>query len=459
MSDSQIYDFIIVGAGILGAATAKYLKEQVSKDKKILLIDKYSGCGQGNTSKSNACFRNVFDTTLNIELCNASIEYYKHVEKNSNLGLKEVGYLWLLTEEQMKRRHEKRITVESDETKYSLLDFLENHKVSFSIMSQEELKTIFPTLRIEGGNESQEKEIRYGLFGKECGTLSPDLLVKYYEQAYRDQMGETKYGYEVTEILLKEKEERFDKDYFPTVWRKPEIAGIKVRNVKTQEEGYILGKNVILCTGAWINQLLYKIGIHIGVNAKKRQLFRINNKREFVINKGFQNKFSSVPFIILPEGGVFIKPISENGSVDVGCSDDIGRPFEQEPVINKRYNSFKNNLDNPQGELEFYQTDVLPVLKTYFPGEFNEKVPIEHPSAGMYAYSLDKFPVITKELGSLYICTGASGSGIMKGDAIARINVANILGQEQCTLFNGTTIRVKNFALHGRRVPEETLIL
>ena len=459
MPEKQFYDYIIVGAGILGCATAKYLKEQIPKDEKVLLVDKYATCGQGNTSKSNACYRNVFDTILNIELCNASIEYYKHVEKTTNVGLKEFGYLWLLTESQMKKRQEKSITVESEQIKYSLLDFLETQQVKFKILPQYEIQQIFPSLQLAGDSGEETKTIRYGLLGYQCGSLSPDLLVQYYEQELIKQGGETLYGHEVTEILLKEKNKAFDKDYFPTVWRESEVAGIKVKKLKTKEEEVILAKKVILCTGAWVNQLLYKIGLHIGINAKKRQLFRIAKKKKFVINKSFDNKFDSIPFIILPEGGVFIKPIPENGSVDVGCSDDVGRSFEQEPLLVSKIDPFKNKLDNPQGELEFYQTDVLPVLKGYFPKEFNEKIPIEHPSAGMYAYSLDKFPIITKELGNLFICSGASGSGIMKGDSIARINVANILEKSICTLFNGTAVTVKDFSLHERNVPQETLIL
>ena len=266
------------------------------------------------------------------------------------------------------------------------------------------------------------------------------------------------YSYEVQKILLKEKGQSFDDNYFPTVWRSSEIAGIRVKNVKTKVEKNILTKNLILCTGAWANQLLYPLGIHLGINAKKRQLFRIKGKTNFVLNKNFQNKFSSIPSIILPKGGVFIKPIPENGCVDVGCSDEIGRKFEPEPIINKD-DPFRNPLDNPQGELEFYQTDVLPVLKSYFPGEFTEKIHVENPSAGMYAYSLDKFPVITKELGNLFICTGASGSGIMKANSIAQINVANILGRKTCKLFDKTKIEVKDFSLHKRNLPQETLIL
>ena len=143
------------------------------------------------------------------------------------------------------------------------------------------------------------------------------------------------------------------------MWRENEIAGIILKDIKTKERKQLLCSNLILCTGALANQLLYKLGIHIGVNAKKRQLFRIGRKKDFVINRSFKNEFNSIPFIILPSGGVFIKPIPENGSVDVGCSDDIKRKFEHEPEIrDKSYQPFNNNLDSAKGELKFYQTDV-----------------------------------------------------------------------------------------------------
>ena len=87
MPTSELYDYLIVGAGILGSATAFYLKKELPSSK-ILLIDKYPACGQGNTSKSNACYRNIFDTELNMQLCNASIECYKEIQKRFDLCLK-----------------------------------------------------------------------------------------------------------------------------------------------------------------------------------------------------------------------------------------------------------------------------------------------------------------------------------------------------------------------------------
>jgi glycine/D-amino acid oxidase-like deaminating enzyme len=389
-------------------------------------------------------------------LCNASINYYKQLE--TEIGLKEIGYLWLLTKDQYDSRKKKVLKNKlSDPENYSLLDFLDLQNVEYSIFNKEELKELMPNVELKTNLEEKVVNIEVGLFGKQCGTLSPDLLVKYYEKNFKEKNGLCKYNYEVTDILLQESGKEFDEDYIPTVWRNTKVGGVRVRNTKTNIEEILLSNKVVLTTGAWVNQLLYKLGIHIGINAKKRQLFRISEKHSLVINKSFKNKFNSIPFIILPSGGVFIKPISENGSVDVGCSDDISRAFEIEPEI--RGDSFRNNLDNPQAEIDFYQTDVLPVLKAFFPKDFNEKVKVDHPSAGMYAYSLDKFPVITKELESLFICTGASGSGIMKGDAIARINVANIMGENECILFDGTKVRIADFSLHSRNVPKETLVL
>ena len=55
MLENELFDYVIVGAGILGSATAYYLKKETLTSN-ILLIDNYPACGQGNTSISNACY-------------------------------------------------------------------------------------------------------------------------------------------------------------------------------------------------------------------------------------------------------------------------------------------------------------------------------------------------------------------------------------------------------------------
>ena len=279
------WDYVFVGAGIFGVSAAKNLIER-SPNSKILLIDKYSTSGQGNTIKSNACYRNVFDTEINIKLCNASIDYFKHVEntENTNLDLKDIGYLWLLTKEQMASREEKTISVGPNDKKISLIEFLKFNDVEYKIYSKQELQLMLPSLKMTFEEESEDdginfpiKNIEFGLLGKNCGSLSPDLLVRHYESKFKEMGGFCMYDTEVTELLLKEKGQPLDDDFFPTVWRDLEIGGLKVRDVQTDEISIIKSKKYIMTTGAWINQLLEPLGIRSWVKSKKRQLYRILN--------------------------------------------------------------------------------------------------------------------------------------------------------------------------------------
>ncbi|MHA2278285.1 MAG: NAD(P)/FAD-dependent oxidoreductase [Candidatus Kariarchaeaceae archaeon] len=467
------WDYIIVGAGIFGCVTARYLKESLP-EAKILLIDKFLAAGQGNSSKSNACYRNVFDTDLNILLSSSSVGYYKYLEKKEkiDLGIKEFGYLWLLTDDQYQARHEKSIPYQFNEInkKVSLIEFMELNNIPIEIYTHEQLVNMFPVLKTafnaaeKDDNEfgMQIRDIQYGLLGKQCGTLEPDLLVKAYEQFYKNLGGEVLYNHEVVKLILKEKGEAFDPDYIPTVWRNSEIAGIKVQNEAKNEILTIKAKNVVLTTGAWINQLLDELGVNSTVKAKKRQLFRICGVDKLVDNQHF-NDLASIPFLILPIGGVFIKPVPEAKCVDVGCADDIARRFETRAILGKDEYDIKSKfLDDPHGEVDFYLYNVLPVLEMYFPTVFTDDTKLaEKPSAGMYSYTVDKFPVIekVKSLGNLFFCSGGSGSGIMKADSFGRILVSQILGQTKCKLFNGFEVNVEDFSIHDRNLPKETLVL
>ncbi len=440
----KYWDIVIVGAGIVGCSTAFHLKNR-HPDKKILLVDKYSMAGQGTTGKSNACYRNVFSTDVNIALCESSINFYKYMEKkhNLNFNIMEFGYLWLLSEEQYRNNFD--IEVNSK----SYLQYYTDHNIEYEILDNEEISRRIPHLKAKfiENNVIPIKDIEYALFAKQCGSFEPDLIIKMYLDGFREKGGSIKFDTHVKDVLYREKGKKFDRDYFTSVWSQSEIAGII-----TQDEE-LLCDNLILTTGAWINQILNKIGINSTIKAKKRQLLRICNVSELVFNKYFSS-INSIPFIILPVAGIFIKPIPNANCIEVGCSDDINRIFE--------IDSFDNNsFDNPLGEQEFYHINVLPVLEEYFPDLFNGDIKIEKPSAGMQAISPDKMPIIERidKLGNLYYASGSSGSGIMKADAIGRIVSSLVAGEEFCTLFDNYKIKVSNFSIENRDLEREGLSL
>ena len=471
MKEDILWDYVFVGAGILGTISAKYLKERFP-NKQILVIDKNSSTGQGNTVRSNAAYRNIFDTDLNVLLSTASINYYKHLESNKgvNLELQELGYLWLLTEEQYQEKYTKNIRINSDSGSYeqiSLIQFLQKNTINFEFLSQQELGTVFPEVKTQFSDEEKSeylglnlelKEIQHGFLGRQCGVLNPDLVVKAYEKMFRELGGQFYFDIEVTRVLLKGQEEEFDPAFLPVVWKDLEVAGVEVMN-RDGKRDFILTKNVILTTGAWINQLLSPLGINSSIRAKTRQLFTICNMSSFIRNSHFANQFNTIPFTILPIGGIFVKPVPNTDCVVVGCSDDIGREFLQESIAGDRTTNPK--LENLIGEIDFYVRNILPVLHAYFPSIFTETSKVELPSAGNYAYSLDKFPVIQQDpqLRNFFFCSGASGSGIMKGDSIGRILSALICGDEEAKLYGGYKVNVADFSLHRRNLPKETLVL
>ena len=54
---------------------------------------------------------------------------------------------------------------------------------------------------------------------------------------------------------------------------------------------------------------------------------------------------------------------------------------------------------------------------------------------------------------------GASGSGIMKADAMGRIAAALYSGEEYALLYDGEKFRVSDLGLRDRRVEPEKLVI
>lgn len=98
------YDAVVVGAGVLGLSTAYHIKKLCPNDR-ILVVDKLSAAGQGNTAKSAAMFRSFFYSHTNFTLADTSIDFYKHLHENLgvNLKIRWIGYLWLFSEHEYKR--------------------------------------------------------------------------------------------------------------------------------------------------------------------------------------------------------------------------------------------------------------------------------------------------------------------------------------------------------------------
>jgi sarcosine oxidase, subunit beta len=99
-------DVVIVGAGIMGAATAYYLSERGAGSIVVLEKDRIA---RGSTAAAAGGVRLQFSTETNIRLSQKSFEVWENFEDlfGTDLGLHQQGYLLLLTEtEQVPVFHE-----------------------------------------------------------------------------------------------------------------------------------------------------------------------------------------------------------------------------------------------------------------------------------------------------------------------------------------------------------------
>lgn len=425
------YDAVIVGAGVIGMATAYHIKSQRPQDR-VLVIDKLSAAGQGNTAKSAAMFRCFFNSHTNLTLVNTTVEFFKHIQNqlDRDLRLTWTGYLWLFSESRYKliKPILKQMANEGLRCDlYEAEDLAERLKVETEVNKDEEAQMM--------GLANIEK----GVFIPKAGSIDIDLLVQFYEREFKDMGGEVRYNTRAERILV-EAEEPLGMPDEPFFWQKSRAAGVSTNT------GTIRAKKTIVAAGVWANTLLNEIGVYTPMEPIKRQLFSVKASTEQLkqlLNvKGF-NAQDSIPFLILPEPTVYMKPALEENAFWLAYGDHFPRAFKLE--------------DDPQPEENFYRYGIYQVLTKYFP-QFSG-AQLYGSWAGQYALNtIDGQPVIFEQ-NDLLVAGSCSGSGNMKCDALGRIAAALYRGEETVDLYGNETFRVSDLGMAQRRVEPEKLII
>lgn len=423
-------DILVIGAGILGLSSAYHLRRR-NPEKRIVVIDKYGGPGQGNSAKSEGAFRNVFTSRTNYLLADTTIDAFSHFEGDLgyDLHLDYISYLWLFSEEQYKRLR-------------NVFEVISNQGVELRIFEKGELKRMIPDLvtDLEGDEEGEImglEPIDIGMQGVKCGSIDADALVRYYEREYIMLGGEVSYGTEAKRLILKPTEE-LDIPGEPFVWQETKISGAET------SRGAITADRTVVAVGAWAERLLEPIGFDPFMRPKKRQIFVFKDpKLKGLLDVRNLNEYNALPLTVLPKAGVYLKGELSEESIWVGCADNLGRSFGLE--------------EDSKPEEEYYTNNIYHVLVKYFPC-FEDVRPVNM-WAGQYAINgYDGAPVIIPAPGMIYV-GAASGSGIMKCDAIGRIAAALYSGEAEAELYGGHRFRVADLGISDRSVEKETFII
>ncbi len=435
------FDVIVVGAGIMGAASAYHIMRNNPR-KKVLLVDRCGGPGQGNTGRSNAMFRNTFSSRDNQTLADASIDFYLHVqgELGHDVGLQQIGYLWLMSDAQTSKSE-------------PFLSGMERNGVEIRRYGAEELERLLPGVAMDGNAGGQSEllglaKVEAGIFGPKCGRLDPDKLVRFYWGEFVKMGGESAFATEAKQLLVGAKEP-IGVEGEPFVWQEPEVTGVKLAG---RLDGIVRAKAVVLACGAWGNELLEPIGVDGHTKAKKRQLFSVQAKgnpalEDLIRPKGF-NPLGLLPLVILPKAGVHFKPVSEETAIWVACEDEVNRPYIDIP---------ERDLEKYQAEPGYYEKSVKPVLTGYFPAFEGAKMKAMW--AGLYSYNTVDFLPFAFRKDNLVVVGGDSGSGIMKGDSLGRIADALYREEGKAMLYGDRPYAVSKIGFESRDVEREEWVI
>ncbi len=425
------YDALIVGAGIIGLSTAFHLKSR-NPELNILVVDRLGAAGQGSTAKSAAAFRCLFHSRTNFALANSSAEFYKHVQDDLgfDLKLKWAGYLWMFDED----GYRKTLPVLKDlaergfkYTEYDEDELAKKLGMHTNFVNDEEAKTMGL------GN------VHKGIVIPKAGLIDVDSLVKFYESEFLKLGGKIQYNTAVREIIV-EPRQPFGIPGEPYFWQDATITGVNTN------KGPVKAKKTIIATGAWASQLLDPLGIECFIKAKKRQVFSIKAKsdalKKLLFNKEFTNA-GCLPFTILPRPSAYIRPAPEEDALWLAYADEFPRAFKIE--------------DEPEPEENYYKFGLYQVMVKYFP-QLTDCQPFSA-FAGLYEINtIDGQPLVFEENG-LMIVGGASGSGILKADAIGRIATSLYRGEEYVLLYGDKKFKVSDLGLKNRNIEPEKLVI
>ena len=434
------YDVVVVGAGIMGVASAYHLKKN-NPNMRILVVDRYGAPGQGNTGRSNAMFRNTFSSADNQTLSNSSIDFYLHIQEELkvDLGLQKIGYLWLMDNSQLSRSE-------------PFLKGMEGNGIEIIREGKEDLGRLLPSMvsKFDSNEEAALMELPSvdgGVFGPKCGRLDPDKLVRFYAGEFVKAGGRFAYSTDAAALVVGPSKE-LGIDGEPFVWQDSQVRGVATQGAVN---GTLRAETVVLAGGAWENELLEPVGIDGHVKAKKRQLFSVQAKgsplQSLLHSQGF-NPLGLLPLVILPKSGVHFKPVSEENDFWIACEDDVNRPFIDIP---------DHDLEHYRAEREYYEKSVYPVLMSYFP-EFRGSG-VKAMWAGLYSYNtVDNLPFVFRKQ-NLIVVGGDSGSGIMKGDALGRVVNSVYRDEEEAVLYGDVHYRTSKLGFERRDVEREEWVI
>jgi len=270
---------VIVGGGVMGAATAWFLARE--HGVRVTVIERDASYARASSALSVCAIRQQFSTAINIRISQDSLTFYREIgtalaigDEQPNIGLIEPGYLYLAATEGgaavLREQHA----------------LQRQHAVQTALLAPDALRQRYPWISAD--------DLVLGSLGLSTATSGEGWFDGYAAlQAFR--RGAVAAGVTFVE------DEAID---FVTDTHE---GVAQVRAVHTAGGRAIDGDAVVIAAGAWSARVAAQLGVTLPVSARKRDVFAFEAEVDL---RGADGQLA--PLVIDPSG-VWFRPEMQAG--------------------------------------------------------------------------------------------------------------------------------------------------
>lgn len=365
---------VVVGGGIVGAASAYYL---AARGVDVVLCEKGS-LGSGSTERSAGGIRTQFSTRVNVDLSLASLDVWDRFEETFGVDIahRRPGYLFLARDDDTAEAFRENVRMQNERGAES------------EYLDPGEARERCPGLRTGA--------FVGATYSPTDGFADPGLALRGFSQAAQEAGVDVRTKTPVTDVYREGGDER---DENGRGGGRGEGAGRDGGRVVGVEAGgeRIEADVVVNAAGAWSARVAELAGVDLPVSPRRRQVLVVDPETPVP---------ESVPLTIDLDTGSYFRPERE-GAALVG-----GHFSEADPEVDPDRYSQSIDLDWAATAIE-RAADVA----TYFGPESR----IRRGWAGLYGVTPDHHPVIEETLPGLVTAAGFSGHGFQHAPATGKL--------------------------------------
>ncbi len=390
---------VIIGGGVMGAATASFLAR--AHGIAALVLERDAAYRQASSALSASAIRQQFSTAINIRLSQESLLFYRRIgdalavgDERPGIALEEPGYLYLATEAGAPVLRENHGLQTACGARVALLD-------------PDQLAQRFPWLALDG--------IALGALGERSDTSGEGWFDGYRVlRAFRDHA--QAHGARFVEAAA-----------VGLVWR-----GGRVTGVRTADGGTHPADAVVIAAGAWSARVAAMAGFDLPVRARKRDVFVVQSHA----------LLPHCPLVIDPSG-LWFRPEGAPGRLLCGAPPAPGTDHDDVPLEQVDHARFTDFIW-PRLAERVPALDALRVTGAW---------------AGYYEYNtVDQNGLVGWLPGTenVAVATGFSGHGLQQAPAVGR-GVAELVATGGYTSLDLSPLGVERL-VEGRPLRERNII-